>query len=361
MKKTAKIIIYISIMMFVLSLNPASFAQDAKGLKDLKGVELNDGTVIRGTVLKLNVYEVKIEDKDGKVSTVKFDDVTHFIHKEAQPILEPKEIKDEPAPAVYKKSAEGKPEEKTTSIVTLARHTFEIEPELSYIKYEESGVMEQKGIMYGIIGSYAYHNKLMLKGEGKFSYGLLSYDGSTWGGTPVSINNITNYMLELRGLVGYDFSVSQATTITPYLGLGYRYLQDNTQQKSLSGYQRESNYLYSPIGIDAITHLKNGWSWGASLEYNLFWKGRQKSYLSNFDSRLNNPENNQNSGYGLRGSLFLKKIAGRVSYSFGPFIRYWDIAESDKQPLTLNGVYIRDVYEPKNNSTEVGLKFIAGY
>jgi hypothetical protein len=246
MKNTAKIILYISIIMFVLSLNPTLFAQDAKDLKDLQGVELNDGTVIRGNILKLNVYEVKIEDKDGKVSTVKFDDVAHFIYKEIEPALKPKEKKDESAPAVHKESAEGKPEEQTTSIAPLARHIFEIGPELSYIKYEEPGMMEETGMMYGIVGSYAYHNKLMLKGEGKFSYGQLDYKGSTWDGTPLSENNFPNYMVELRGLVGYDITVSKATTITPYLGLGYRYLEDNMQQKSLSGYKRESNYFYSP-------------------------------------------------------------------------------------------------------------------
>lgn len=79
MKIKGKIILYLSIVMFVLSLSTVLFAE---GFKDVRGVRLNDGTVIYGKVLKSNVYEVIIEKKDGKIVPVKFDDVSYFFKDE---------------------------------------------------------------------------------------------------------------------------------------------------------------------------------------------------------------------------------------------------------------------------------------
>lgn len=345
MRSFKGIITFLTIVSIIIVPCSISFAQS----ETFKGIELQDGSFIYGKILKASIYEIIVQDKDGRTSTYKFDDVRSFI----------KDGEAESVPAVSKEIAEVTPETETTSMAPMARHIWKFGPELSYIKYKEPDVMEQKGMMYGIVGSYTYHNKLMLKGEGRFGYGLLDYEGATFGGTPITINKIPNYIMEFRGLIGYDFTVFNATTtITPYIGLGYRYLDDNSQKKSSAGYERESNYLYSPIGVEAVNNLENGWSWGVSIEYDLFWKGRQKSYLSNFVAGLNNPENDQNSGYGLRGSILIKKIVGRMSYSLEPFIRYWNIDNSDGQNMTFNGVDTGVVlYEPQNNSTEVGLKF----
>jgi hypothetical protein len=62
------------------------------------------------------------------------------------------------------------------------KHTFEVAPEVSYITYTEPGVLKESGVMYGLVGSYTYHNRIMLKVEGRFTYGkldLLCPRGST--------------------------------------------------------------------------------------------------------------------------------------------------------------------------------------
>lgn len=237
----------------------------------------------------------------------------------------------------------------------LQMHTWEIGPEISHITYEEPDVMEEKGFMYGIAASYAYHNNLMLKAEGRFSFGDVDYTNS---GT---MDNIDDYMWEFRGLAGYDFPVLKATIITPYIGFGYRYLNDDmsgmTSSTGARGYERESNYYYSPIGIETITKLENGWSIGVTLEYDYFWKGIQESHLSDVDPGLNNLENDQDDGYGLRGSIKFQKKVERLDYVIEPFVRYWDIKQSDNADITYYGTYIGYGYEPKNNSTEFGIKF----
>jgi len=234
----------------------------------------------------------------------------------------------------------------------LPKHSADLGTEISYIKYKEPGVMEEKGMMYGIVGSYTYRPKFMLRAEGRFAYGQVDYKNS---GT---LDNIDDYILEFRGLGGYDFSVFTASTLTPYIGIGYRYLNDDmtgTTSTGALGYERESNYLYSPIGVEIITPLKNDWSVGATLEYDYFWKGIQKSHLSDTGLGLGDIENDQNKGYGIRGSVKFQKKGEKLDFVIEPFIRYWNIKKSEDDYCSWYGIPCVG-WEPKNNSTEIGCK-----
>lgn len=239
--------------------------------------------------------------------------------------------------------------------IELPKHSRVLGAEISYIRYREPDVMEEKGIMYSIVGYYTYRSKFMLKAEARFGYGEVDYRNS---GT---LYNIDDYILEVRGTGGYDFPILKASALTPYTGIGYRYLNDNMSGMTTStgavGYERESNYLYSPIGIETVTRLENGWSIGITLEYDHFWKGIQKSHLSDTIAGVNNLENGQNDGYGLRGSIkFQKKGEEGLDLLIEPFIRYWNIKKSEEEPIVLAGTVVGYGYEPKNNSTEVGIR-----
>ncbi|MBU1056979.1 MAG: autotransporter outer membrane beta-barrel domain-containing protein [Proteobacteria bacterium] len=242
--------------------------------------------------------------------------------------------------------------ESQDDVSTNSIHSWELGAELSSIKYEEPGLMEETGVMIGIGGSYTYHNNIMFKAEGVFKYGQVDYEGGLQDGTPLNVDNIDDYIVEIRGLGGYDFPVSTSTTLTPYIGLGYRYLFDDFSAASIYGYGRESNYLYSPIGIKTLTKLQNGWSIGVTVEYDLFWSGKQTSSMSDFQPGFNDVENDQNDGYGLRGSITLQKS----NFIIEPFVRYWNIDDSDPSVLTYYGYPVNIIYEPENNSTEIGLK-----
>ena len=241
------------------------------------------------------------------------------------------------------------------------RHSWELGTEMSSIKYKEPGLMEEKGTMYGIVGSYDYRGEFfklqrcMLKAETKFAWGQVDYDGALQDGTPYTMDGIDDYLWELRGLGGYDFSVFTASTLTPYIGIGYRYLNDDSSS-DLNGYERESNYIYSPIGVEIITPLKNNWSVGAMLEYDIFWWGKQISHASDYLTGLNDPENTQDKGYGIRSSVKFQKKGEKYNFVIEPYVRYWNIKQSDDADLTLNGTKIGYIWEPKNNSTEVGVK-----
>ncbi|MEW6067879.1 MAG: hypothetical protein AB1610_06280 [Nitrospirota bacterium] len=233
------------------------------------------------------------------------------------------------------------------------RHTLELGAEISHITYREPDVMKEEGIMYGIAGSYAYRNNLMVKAECRGSYGQVDYSNSG------KINNIDDYMVELRGLFGYDFFVSKSI-LTPYTGLGYRYLNDDSSGRISTtgayGYERESNYIYSPLGIIITTPLENGWAIGITAEYDIFWWGKQISHLSDVDSGYNDVENEQNEGYGVRGSIKVYKRIKNMDIAIEPFIRYWHIMKSEIADWTYYGTYIGYAYEPENKSTEFGIK-----
>lgn len=234
-------------------------------------------------------------------------------------------------------------------------HAFSLSPEISYIKYEEPDVMKERGLMYGIDGDYTYYfdNLLLWKQEGRFSYGQVDYKNSG------ILNNIDDYMVELRSLVGYEYRNDVNSTITPYIGIGYRYLNDDMSGKTSStgakGYEREIAYLYTPIGMEFANILDERWSFRATFEYDLFWGGWVKSHLSDVNLGYNDLENTQKRGYGLRASLKFLRNRKDVDLIIEPFIRYWNIGESDYKAITYYGTLIDYGYEPRNDSTEVGL------
>jgi hypothetical protein len=238
-----------------------------------------------------------------------------------------------------------------------SEHNFEIATELSQITYKEEGLMETDGALYGVVGAYTYReNFWMLRLEGKYAWGEWDYEGSTWAGTPSFVNDIDFYQVETRGIIGYDFSPSATAVVTTYIGIGYRYLNDHMEKRVLGGYQRESTYFYSPLGVDAAIRVNDAWSWGVLAEYDLFWKGRQVSHMGDVFPGLNIVANTQSKGYGLRGSLRLSYQGGRFGVAAEPYIRFWRINDSAVSPLIYKGLYVGDLVEPKNKSKEIGLK-----
>jgi hypothetical protein len=237
------------------------------------------------------------------------------------------------------------------------QNRIEVGFEISQITYKEPDVMTQKGIMYGIPLSYTMHeNDLMFKAEARFSYGKVDYDGGLDDGTPYTVQDIDDYIFEGRLLIGRDFPMEEKAIITPYAGIGYRYLLDR-MDKDVYGYDRESNYFYSPIGIEAMIQLQNEWSIVPTIEYDIFWHGKQISHYEDLDPIFDQIENAQESGYGYRGSIKIQKKSKNLDFVIEPFIRYWNISQSKTSYVTILGAYIVGYgWEPKNNSTEIGCK-----
>ena len=233
----------------------------------------------------------------------------------------------------------------------------EIGFEVSQITYEEPGLMEQEGMMYGVSASYDFlRSRKMIKLDTRASFGQVDYTSPISG----TIDDIDDFNIETRVTLGYDYAPYEKMILTPYVGFGHRYLNDDmsglTSSTGAAGYERESNYLYSPIGVDAVVNFKSGWSIGAVAEYDLFWYGMQRSHLEDVNMGLSTMDNDQTGGWGARGSFIIKKNTEKINFVIEPFVRYWDIDKSDETTLTYYGFVVGKGYEPENNSTEYGIK-----
>ena len=174
----------------------------------------------------------------------------------------------------------------------------------------------------------------------ELTYGEVEYTGS---GTMTK----DYYKGRFEGLLAHDIA-----DISPFAGLGYRQLYDNSGGTVTStgalGYDRRSQYVYIPIGV--IANIGDGLTFKG--QYNLFLTGKQTSYLSSAVSVCNDIDNTQDEGYGLDATGTLK-MSEKVSL-FG-YYRYWDIEDSRSADIVCAGSVVASGLEPKNTTTEIGL------
>ncbi|CAG9001745.1 MAG: hypothetical protein CENE_03771 [Candidatus Celerinatantimonas neptuna] len=223
---------------------------------------------------------------------------------------------------------------------------------ISSFTYHESE-MEEKGILTGIHGYIAIHQQWMMRLDGSLVSGNVNYSSTDTG----SMSDIPDYIFEIRGLTGPDIYTGN-WRITPYTGLGYRYLNDNSAYRTTStddsGYEREQSYTYLPVGI--IFH-SFGYHWATTtqLEIDILLRGENHTRLGTIPG-YNNLSFHQTKGTGARASLTLTR---RVKWgpikglALMPYIKYWNINAS-------NDVRQGDeyYYEPHKHSTEYGISFL---
>jgi hypothetical protein len=244
----------------------------------------------------------------------------------------------------------------------LAKQTFEIGVGATHLDYEEEALdIEIDGPLYGMVGSYTYHNKVMMRVSLEYAFGDLDYDGifriivaDGSGSTTIDAPGKTeteDWKLECRGLVGYDFVLSEDHVVTPFLGIGYRHWNDYIRGNG--GYERVIEYWYSPVGLKTYSPLLENWTWGTSLEYDWFWKGTSGVEAEAF------PDLKQDSGYGIKFSLeFNRHFSDRYALSLKPFVSYWKVDKSDSDTYVgwfSDGPRVLTVHEPENTTTSYGL------
>lgn len=235
-------------------------------------------------------------------------------------------------------------------------HSFTVGPEVYWMQYKEPGVMRNEGVMYGLALGYRYHapSNLVLGADLAVAAGEVDYDSEGAG----SMENNDDTRLEARLLAGYSFRLGGDLAVTPYAGLGYRFLRDDSAGKlstaGAAGYERRSNYLYLPVGVAAAKAIPGGWKVTGTAEFDWMFYGRQYSDLSGAVAGLPDIDNRQDHGIGLRVSLGVEKdLSGALgkgaALAFEPFVRYWRIAKSEVE-YAAGAAW----YEPKNKTTEAG-------
>ena len=64
--------------------------------------------------------------------------------------------------------------------------------------------------------------------------------------------NDPDWIFETRAVVGKDYLPRSGISLSPFAGLGYRYLYNDlrgTTSTGAVGYQRYSQFLYAPVGL----------------------------------------------------------------------------------------------------------------
>ena len=238
----------------------------------------------------------------------------------------------------------------TSDAVEPLPNPWEIKPEFSYFLYQEPDNMSEDGSMKGLSGSYtAYRNPGFNRMEVRYSSGEVDYDGKLlfddYGDIPYTINNCKDYIVDIRLLTGSQ-KASQEQTSQFYIGLGYRYLNDDMSSDP-AGYKRESNYLYLPLGLRARLELDQGWYVAWTLEFDLLLHGRQNSYLPQQTIR-----NKQSRGIGSQGSLELGCHVKGFDFGISPFVRTWLIDASNLD---------QGYQEPYNTTLEYGMSVVVRF
>ena len=211
---------------------------------------------------------------------------------------------------------------------------------------------------YGSVTAYASRswNRFFAALDARASYGKDDYTSPS--GT---LSGVPQYEFELRGRFGKSFPL-WGGTISPYIGLGARYFLDEgkgyVSSLGAQAYDRRIMQFYIPVGTSFAFMSAGGWSIVPQAEADFMFSGTVDSRLTNVigGGFLDPAYNHQNFGIGLRSELMFGKSLGSYNVQFGPFIRYWHVQESDSVTyLDVNtGLPVLDVYEPKNDRTQIG-------
>lgn len=246
---------------------------------------------------------------------------------------------------------------KTSSAEALPKRVWKFGPEIYHFSYREASVgVEDKGVMFGLAGSYTRHiNRAMMRLEMRGAFGEVDYTSESTG----SVDNISDYTLEPRILLGYDFIDEESHWYTVYTGFGYRYLNDggggSISTTGALGYDRESNYFYFPLGIEGTAIITEDWNISAFIEFDILIAGQQYTHLSTASSRLTDLTNDQNRGFGFKTALNFERATEKYDISFGPFFRYWKINVSETATAISGGTTVLELIEPNNQTSELGL------
>ena len=205
---------------------------------------------------------------------------------------------------------------------------------------DNSFFVSQEGWMIGLnINSETYNNETYVGFRSRLAAGQVDYTSAGTG----TLSAIPDYQFETTGYIGIPFKGSTSRT-TLFSGLGFRYLLNASGLKQSStghfGYDRESRYIYMPIGINFEKD-----QWELRGEYLYFLYGQQTSKISQVGN-YTDVTNDQKEGSGIKMTVkyYIEKDFG---YEF--YTDYWDIADS-KLDVTANFM------EPRNTTSETGIR-----
>jgi hypothetical protein len=252
--------------------------------------------------------------------------------------------------------------ERVQAEMGIEKHRFFMGPVISEFDYEEPSLMTEEGRLQGAMARYAFRDQQggMFQAEIQAEWGDLDYDGGFQDGTPLETST-NDYLIEGRILGGIDCLAAERHLVTPFLGVGYRYWNDEIEGRG--GYEREISYWYIPLGIQTMSPIASFFTLGLHVEYDLFVEGKVTSHLNHADASLGILYNDQLSGkgWGMKGSIQMRFLfLDRYWILMEPFISYWEMADSEPVRIYYDAAAGQEIIglEPENNTTHYGLRIL---
>ncbi len=225
-------------------------------------------------------------------------------------------------------------------------------------KYTEDGMSisgQLSGI--GLAGSQKFFAGFILSGDLQYLSGSPHYDGQLQSGDPLEASSRDSYY-EVRGLIGRDdLILSPKAYVDWSLGMGYRALKNQIQDKA--GYRREQSYQYLPALL-GFNFSAMGLEFRAGAEYDIFLEGQNTTHLEDVSSELPPLHLKQHSGSGQRLSFSVQKklksmtLLARMDYT------KWHVEDSEYKDVTL-GDQTAWFYEPNNKTETTALSLGLSY
>lgn len=251
---------------------------------------------------------------------------------------------------------------KSKGIAYAQPHRFEIAFSYSQFDYKEDFNPPLKSSELGWIPqvrlgySYVAHDQFYFRAFGELSVGNdnTDYDGSTQGGTPVT-GTTQNDFARLEVNLGYTFKENLPLSITPYIGLGYRYWKRDI------GYNEFYSWWYLPLGVKVLYPVNPKWSVGLNASVNFMFEGQMT--VSFKSDQLQNATVTLGDRPGALVELPISwKPFPQWAFTVTPWYEYSEIGKSNVAPLYFyDGTLYTGIYEPTSRTNQYGVRLSTEY
>jgi hypothetical protein len=169
-------------------------------------------------------------------------------------------------------------------VVLPKTHQYILGFQVSNFYYQEPGLMNDSGYLYGLVFQYLNQRKpgMQFRVDGEFAMGTLNYVGHFMDGSPAQFNGERFRIFEVNATWARDTYQAPPMVFSPFYGLGYRSTFDNKDNES--DYRRDYYYLYGTFGLQWRFRHSSKASSKIRAGLSPLFGGSNKTYLSDFDA-----------------------------------------------------------------------------
>lgn len=231
-------------------------------------------------------------------------------------------------------------------------------------RFDGQTVANDKGGFFGVNTAYT-----KVFGKQNFFRATLGLDGGSIdyrSNDGTRLDNVDQIFGNLELQLGRDFTLKNGTTISPFIGIASRVLNDYSgglvADNGMEGYDRHVAYRYIPAGASATFALRGATKLTVSGQYNWLRNGTVTSDFSKLDAQMPDVNVPLNGGSGYEVAAMISVPVRNRVLSVGPFVSGWRIKESKEVTLTdpESGDTL-GLLEPASRTTKAGLRVMLSF